>query len=117
MATKPITPLEVVQVKRETLPDEVIKAFNDMITETWSDGSSCFKQDDVVKKMIGLLKASDEYSQFLTARIREMIFDKHWLDVEPIFREAGWIVKYDKPGYNESYSATFEFKRKDRKQE
>jgi len=41
---------------------------------------------------------------------RAEIFDKGWLNVEEVYRAAGWAVEYDKPGFNESYSATFTFK-------
>jgi len=40
------------------------------------------------------------------------IFENGWLDVEPIYREVGWNVEYDKPGYNETYEASFKFTRK-----
>ena len=31
------------------------------------------------------------------------------MDIESIYRADGWGVYYDKPGYNETYTATFEF--------
>jgi hypothetical protein len=37
------------------------------------------------------------------------IFDKHWLDVEDIYRRVGWKVRFDQPGYNEDYKAYFVF--------
>ena len=40
---------------------------------------------------------------------KDMIFENHWLDFEPIFRKAGWKVSYDKPGYGENYKALFIF--------
>ena len=36
-------------------------------------------------------------------------FEKHWLDVEAAYEAAGWTVKYDKPGYNESYEPSWTF--------
>jgi hypothetical protein len=54
-------------------------------------------QKDVVNELVALgLK-------------RNEIFKNHWLDVEEIYEEAGWQVAYDKPGYNETYEASFEF--------
>ena len=32
--------------------------------------------------------------------------------IEPLYREKGWNVEYDKPGYNEFYKARFIFKKK-----
>lgn len=34
---------------------------------------------------------------------------QHWLNFEGAYRRAGWKVEFDKPGYNESYPATFKF--------
>lgn len=93
---KPITPEEVVSKKEEILPDFVFESFNYLIAQNWKGGSSSFKQDDVVNL------------------IREKMsgdFDIRWLDVEPVYRRAGWKVEYDKPGYCESYSATFTFRK------
>ena len=39
-------------------------------------------------------------------------FDYNWLNIEKIYEDAGWAVKYDKPAYNESYDAYFIFREK-----
>jgi hypothetical protein len=41
-----------------------------------------------------------------------VIFDKHYLDVEDIYRGVGWIVEYDRPGYSEGYEPYFTFRKK-----
>lgn len=97
MAVKPITPSEVAGQKRESFPDEVFEAFNEIIAANCVNGRSNFTQDAVVKLMVSKGLKSAE------------IFDKHWLDVEEVYREAGWKVEYDKPGYNEDYSSNFTF--------
>ncbi len=38
------------------------------------------------------------------------VFDNSFLDVEDVYRKAGWKVRYDKPGYNEDYEPYFEFR-------
>jgi hypothetical protein len=43
---------------------------------------------------------------------RQEVFDNQWLDIEDIYREAGWKVSYDKPAYNETYKAYFTFSRR-----
>lgn len=43
---------------------------------------------------------------------REQIYENRWLDIEDSYRAVGWHVEYDKPGYCESYEATFTFKRR-----
>jgi hypothetical protein len=99
---KPITPKEVVKEKLLSIPDEVIEAFNELIAKNWDGYRAGMKQDDIV----ALIK------QKMSLKKDDTIFERHWLDVEDIYRKVGWIVEYDKPAYNESYDATFEFRKK-----
>jgi hypothetical protein len=39
----------------------------------------------------------------------DLIYANRWMDVEPVYRKAGWKVDYDRPGYNESYEAHYTF--------
>lgn len=96
----PIKPEDVAVEKQRTIPDEVFSSFNELIAQKWDGHSATIKQDDVVALIVkkGLSKKE--------------ISDKGWLDVEDAYRSFGWYVEYDKPGYNESYPATFTFKRK-----
>jgi len=102
MATKvhPIKPSDVAKGKKAVFPDAALQAFNELIAKGYSNGSATVKQDDVLALMVkkGLK--------------RKAIFDNHWLDVEELYEDAGWEVEYDKPGFNESYSATFKFSRR-----
>lgn len=111
---KPITPAEVVNKKKEQLPSEVIEAFNEMIAQNWSGGYSKFKQKDVVNVIVGKLQSARVVDMEMPSGsvIEAEIYAKHWLDVEDIYRKAGWKVVYDKPAYNETYDATFEFSKK-----
>lgn len=100
--TKPIKPHEVVAAKITTIPNGVIEAFNELIVKNWNGRSATIRQDDIVcliKYKIAHVSSQD-------------IYTKHWLDVEQLFESAGWKVEYDKPGYNESYPATFKFSKK-----
>lgn len=94
---KPITPAEAIKKTVIEFPDAVLEAFNEAITSKLYKGTATVKQDDVVALMVkkGLK--------------REDIFSNHWLDVENTFRKAGWNVVYDRPGYNETYPATYTF--------
>src|SRR3954462_13759959 len=94
---KAITPQEAIKGKTNTIPSVVFEVFNDLIKENLGGKSSSFQQDSVVRR---LEKRGLE---------RTEIFNKGWLDVEPAYRKAGWIVDYDKPGFNECYPATFTF--------
>ena len=104
MATKvsPVKPSEMTQAKKSSIPDVVFEVFNQLITEKFNCGYATIKQKDVV----ALLEAKGLKS-------RE-IYDRGWLDVEGVYRAAGWKVEYDKPGYNESYDAFFVFSTKSR---
>jgi hypothetical protein len=97
---RPITPAEVADLQQELLPPEVLEVFNRCIGETALHGNAIVLQEDVVD---ALVRRGLE---------RSVIFKKGWLNVEDIYRQAGWEVLYDKPGYNESYAASFTFKAK-----
>lgn len=94
---EPIRPEEVVARQGEQIPPEVIKAFNDLIVKNFIGGKAVISQKEVL--------------DLLQVRGFDIgdISTKRFLDVEEIFRKAGWKVEYDKPGYNESYEASFTF--------
>ena len=93
MKVKPITPDEVAH----EIPDVIIEVVNTLIKEKWNGQKAHILQDEI------LLRLSIP---------RDEVFEKHWLDFEPIYREAGWHVIYDKPGFNENYKAFFDFTKK-----
>lgn len=97
---KPITPSEVTAGKEATLPDEVISSFNEAISEYWNGTSSIVRQSYI-----------QELIAFRLGISVNLVIENGYLDVEEIYRNAGWSVTYDKPAYNESYQATFEFRK------
>lgn len=99
MSVQPIKPEEVTGIKEKTIPDAVFEIFNELIVQHFGNGYSIIRQ----KEVVGLLVERGFN--------REEIFTKGWLDIEPIYRKAGWKVVFDKPGYNEDYEATFKFSR------
>ena len=103
---KPLTPKEAKKTKLEVIPDFVIQAFNELIVKNLNSyGSSSFKQKDLVDI---IMKSSSQDNGFT----RDDVYSNHWLDVENLYRDLGWNVQYDKPGYNENYEAFFEFSEK-----
>tara|TARA_Y100000034_G_scaffold136228_1_gene211661 strand:+ start:1497 stop:1850 length:354 start_codon:yes stop_codon:yes gene_type:complete len=105
MRIAPITPRQAGKKREADIPDEVIEAFNELIVEKL-DNSGCATVllKDAVSRVLakfGDLKPSSSE-----------LFDNHWMDVEEIFIKAGWHVTFDKPGYNESYDASYEFRYK-----
>jgi hypothetical protein len=101
----PIKPDEVAQAKAQSIPSEVFEAFNDQITLKFSGNRALVMQEDVISAIISKFPGSD------STVMRKRIFEKHWLDVEDAYRAVGWKVFYDKPAFNESYPASFEFKK------
>lgn len=98
--TGPLKSSEVDNAKLRDIPEEVFEAFNELIVKSWNGSIAVVRQDDVIARIMEKLDVS-----------RHAIFGAHWLDVEPAYRKAGWSVLYDKPGYNEDYPATFEFRK------
>lgn len=101
---KPLSPKEVDDAK--IIPDEVMAAFNTLIAKEWDGASALIRQNEVIKEVMKNVKESG-------ANItRDMLFDEHYLDVEPTFRKSGWSVEYDKPAYCETYEPNWTFKKR-----
>lgn len=96
-----MTPAQAADLKMSRIPEKVFEAFNEAIADKLSEGSATVKQEDVVARI--LAKMTDE------GVTRHQIFENGWLDVEPFYRKKGWKVQYDKPAYNESYGAYWDF--------
>lgn len=96
---KPITPNTATEFKKKQMPEGVIDAFNELIAKRWNGSTSKVMQNEVIDLII----------EKVPKATRRKIFDNHWLDVEDIFRQEGWKVSYDKPGYCETYEASYEF--------
>lgn len=99
--TKPITFDEASAQRMEDIPDAVVEVFNILIKENLRGSMAVVLQRDAVSRILAAVPTVE----------RGEIFDRGWLDVEPLFRQAGWGVVFDKPGYNETYEASFKFTR------
>lgn len=88
-----------------TLPDFVISGANECIKDHYRPESkmSKFTQDELINY---ILERTPSDMNNIT---RETLFKNHWLDIEPLYRDAGWNVYYDKPLYNEMRPAMFYF--------
>ncbi len=98
---EPISPSDV----KKFIPDFIIETVNKLIVEKWDGDKAIILQDDIMD-----IVSSDDPDIDKPSRVE--VFAKGWLDFEPIYREKGWDVEYDKPGYNEFYKAYFIFKKK-----
>ena len=96
----PIKPGQISGLQNDSIPAVVIETFNEFLVQHCRGKFAVIRQDEVVAALVA--KGLE----------REEIFDKNWLDIEDLYREAGWKVSYDKPGYNEMYEPTWDFKMK-----
>jgi len=96
--TEPIKPKDL-KISSTSMPSEVIEAFNELVAKYWDGKEARFRQKEVIDLIIEK-----------TGENRQAIFDNHWLDIEPLYKQAGWNVYYDAPGFNERpYEPIFTF--------
>ncbi len=87
-----LSPQEIMELKKVTIPPEVLSTVNQMLAENISgSGFATLYEKDIVKTLV---KAGLKRSE---------IIEKHWLDFESMYEDAGWEVTYDRPAYNEDY--------------
>ena len=100
--TAPITPDQAHERRQQTLPAAIIEVFNELIARNYNGRTATVSQDEAANLIAERLSIS-----------RQQVFDLHYLDVESFYREAGWDVKYDSPGYADAtFPPYFQFRRK-----
>lgn len=106
---KPITPKEAGSAKAaaKVFPDAVFDAFNELITKAF-DGREARITFPVAAKAI---------AEKMGVAVEEVWKNSWWLDVEQVYRSAGWEVKTDSPGYCESYTGFYVFRKRTRGQD
>ena len=93
---KPLKPSEV----KKQIPDFIIEAVNEFIQDRiGTDGTVTIPQGELMNRILAKNPSVK----------RSEIFDRGWLDIENLYRGAGWYVDYEKPAYNETGSAYFTF--------
>lgn len=98
MAVAPISPADIADYKLATLPDCVIDTWNKAIAVAWNGRSAKILQTEITDKLASALNTT-----------RSNVFSSGYLEIEDIYRKAGWTVSYDKPAYCEDYDAYFNF--------
>lgn len=84
--TKPIKPSDVIASK----PDQVFEVFNELIMGDWDGTQAKVDQNEAAEKI----------AEKMDMTISE-VYKKKYLNIEEAYRQEGWCVYYDKPGYNE----------------
>ena len=100
-----ITPITPDEMPKIFVPDEVISIFNRHIKKNWNGEQSYILQDDLMHDIVRE-----------TGKTRDEVYEHRWLDVEDIYRDAGWSVEYHKPYAmdGENFRSHFIFKKKSR---
>lgn len=100
---EPISPSDV----KKFIPDFIIETVNKLIVEKWDGDKAIILQDDIMD----IVSSNDPD---INKPSRREVFDKGWLDFEPLYREKGWDVEYDEHRYNGfcEMKARFIFKKK-----
>jgi methanogenic corrinoid protein MtbC1 len=114
---KAVTPNEVAQLKGELFPPHVLQAFNELIATEFTDRSRTVTifQEDIIQRIAERMfpemeQMEPEQKEGVVNTVKSDIFKNGWLNVEEVYRAAGWNVNYTKPAYNETGRAYFSFK-------
>ena len=99
---EPIRPSDV----NITIPDFVINIVNKFIKKEWDGEKARILQKDIVHEIIA------KYPESEVDITSQTVYKNHWLDFEDLYRQVGWKVEYDRPGFNEFYEPIFVFKKK-----
>lgn len=100
-----ISPQEAQKKHQQQIPQEVFDTWNEVIVSHLHQYSQRVESRFLLKELSSKL-SSKMHMNFETLK------EKGYLDLEPFFRENGWSVDFDSPGYNESYDANFTFSAK-----
>ena len=93
--SQPISPKDLTP----TIPDFVAEAVNTLLSKNYKPRGTKINQEDIIQEII----------RIKPDLARQAIFDNGYLDFEAAYEAKGWRVTYDKPGYNETYPASFLF--------
>lgn len=101
LSKRKATPLkkeEVLVLKEETVPNEVIEVVNKLLVQNKNNANYIkITMEEVVEELMKIGFKRNE------------VFDKGFLNFENIYRKQGWTVIFDKPSYNETYKAYYTF--------
>lgn len=106
---KPFSPDDARAAKKTVLPKELLQAVNELLAERYVDHGAIHITLTELKLRCRKLVGYDEYASIEDPT---KSWPKGVWDFEPVYRDAGWKVNYDSPGYNESYEGFYIFERK-----
>lgn len=95
----PMRPGDAAKHKANLIPQEVFDTYDTLIAQNLGHGSATVYLSDLVDALIagGLATSFDDAQK------------KGYLDVEDVYRQNGWTVRFEKPGFNEGRRQHFVF--------
>jgi hypothetical protein len=107
--SKPFSPEDAKAAKVHILPKPLLQAINELLAEKYRDkGPIHIKLKDLKARCRRILGVDEMFSG---ADPVDAWPNSVW-DFEPVYRQHGWKVSYDSPGYNESYDGYYIFEKK-----
>ena len=95
--TEPVKAADLI-ARGPSLPDFIYNIVNTLLEEKFDGEAARITQDEIIARICTSQGCK-----------RHEVLDNGWLNFETAYRNAGWSVNYDSPGYNESYDAYFYF--------
>jgi len=87
--------------QKKTPPPSVFKVMRELVASKLVENKAIVTQEEAVNAISKKLKCS-----------KAAVVTRHYLEIEDVFRQEGWDVKYRKPGFNEKFEANFRFKKR-----
>jgi hypothetical protein len=85
---KPIKPSDVGKTLSEIIPDGVIEAWNNVIAKHFKEYAFSIDRDCFIDEISSIMQCT-----------RTEVFSEKWLDIEELYRDAGWEVNYSQQYY------------------
>lgn len=97
-----IKPTDILNNLEDYIHPVVISAVNEILKEEFRGGSMTMTAKNIQNQIKSL--NPENASKIMTGN--------KWMYFEPIFEKAGWTVKYDQPGFYDSYDSFYIFSEK-----
>lgn len=94
----PITPEEVFKATQDVILPEVFEVINNLIVKEFDGGRAIVQQDDIC------IKIAEKLNQ-----TQDEIFRYRLLNIEGMYAQAGWNVRYERPTHGDTWKAYFCF--------
>jgi hypothetical protein len=105
-----IKPNEVMPSVAARIPEYVIEAFNELIRAKFTGYSATVTLEDAKQAVArAIVQNNPEVPYQSIDSARKFADENRYLEVETIFRDAGWKVEYNHQSYGDSYASHYVF--------